>query len=120
MTLEDENKNVIRRFYEEFHNAGGSDERHPDVLNEIMDSNFVLDNPPAQGRDAFKKAVAEIYAKYPGMKVSYGPMVAEGDRVAVRWIVRNKQVSMTGMSIFILRNGKIVEGLNNFNIIEQR
>ncbi len=120
MTLEHENKKIIRRFYEEFHNAGASDERHPDALNEIMDSNFVLDNPPIHGREAFKQAVAEIYAKRPGMKTSYGVMIAEGDKVEVRWTAKSKEISMTGMGIFILRSGKIIESLNNWNIIESR
>ena len=52
------------------------------------------------------------------MKTSYGTMVAEGDKVAVRWRAKSKQITMTGITIFILRTGKIVEGLNNPNVIE--
>jgi len=110
-----ESKAVIRRFYEEFHNAGLSDKPHFDVLDEIMDPDFVLDNPPTRGRGAFKARVAELYAKHPDMKVGYRPMVAEGDRVAVRWTATGKDIDSNGITIFRLAHGKIVEGLNNYN-----
>jgi len=108
-------KAVIQRFYEEFHNAGRSDRPHPDILDEIMDPDFVLDNPPAHGRGQFKARVAELYAKHPDMKVGYGPMVAEGDRVAVRWTVTGKDIDLNGITISRLTHDKIVEGLSNYN-----
>ncbi len=111
---------IIRRFYQDFHNPGDRDGPNLNVLDEIMHADYTLDRPPTRGRESFKESVAELYAKHPDMKVSFGPMVAESDKVAVRWMVEGKQIRGDGMSIFQLAGGKIVKGWNNPNLEEIR
>ena len=63
--------------------------------------------------------------------VTIEDMVAEGDKVAARCSVRGKHsgdslgfaatnapVEFTGISIVRIRNGKIVEGWNNFDFMK--
>jgi len=119
----EQNKAVIRRFYEEFHGK-----RDLAVADEIIAIDFVLDNPPTHGREAFKQGVIALRSAFPDMQVAYENMIAEGDRVACRWIVRGthkgefqgiaptgRQVTMTGMSIFRIAGDKIVESWNDFD-----
>lgn len=97
----EENKSVIRRFYEEFHGR-----RNLAVADEIIADDFVLDNPPTRGREAFKQSVMLLRAAFPDMQVSYEHMISEGDKVAVRWTMRGTH---KGEFRGILPTGKHVE-----------
>ncbi|MDQ2921008.1 MAG: ester cyclase, partial [Acidobacteriota bacterium] len=67
---------------------------------------------------------------FPDVEVGVEDMIAEGDKVAARCSVRakhsgdhlglaasNAPVAFTGISIVRIRDGKIVEGWNNFDFM---
>ena len=122
MSIE-QNKAVIRRFYDEFHGK-----RDLAVADEIIATDFILDNPLTHGREAFKQGIIALRSAFPDMQVAYEDMIAEEDKVACRWIVRGthrgefqgiaptgRQVTMTGISIFRMTGGNIAESWNNFD-----
>ena len=95
-----ENKAVVRRFWEE-----GWNQQNPDRFDELMDDRYA----------AFERDwSAEIWAAYPDTHFDLSEMIAEGDRVVSRvvwsgthtgefWGVAPTGKKMTGDAIFIHR-----------------
>jgi steroid delta-isomerase-like uncharacterized protein len=116
----EENKALVRRFFEEMLNPGNAD---------LGDDLFAVDAVdhaafPGQvaGREGFKQAVRMVHGAFPGIRYTADDMIAEGDRVATRWTLRGthageflgipptgKQVTVTGINVLRFANGQIVE-----------
>jgi len=124
MSIE-ENKILVRRYFEEApHN--------PDVCDEIFASSFLFhtiqhasitqqtteSNP--QSEKAAYAWLALVWS--PNWQMTVDEMIAEGDRVMVRWTffgahegeysglpATHKQVTYSGINIFRVENGKIAE-----------
>jgi steroid delta-isomerase-like uncharacterized protein len=75
-----------------------------------------------------KQAYTRFHAAFPDVQVTIEDMVAEGDKVMVRLTTRGthqgefagipptgKQITMTGMEVVRIANGKIVERCANFD-----
>lgn len=118
MTIEENNKTSIRRFYDVY-NQG-----REDVLNEIIASDYLDYGPgePVRGLEGAKTNVQVLSTGFDQIHFVIDAIIAEGDTVAVRWTgamrhsgtffgiaPTNKHVSFTGMSMYRLKNGKIVE-----------
>jgi predicted ester cyclase len=116
----EENKAIARRFFEELPGS-------IDFLDEIVASDVVLDGD--RGLDALKHTASEWATGFPDGKYVVEDMVAEGDKVAVRWSFTgthtgewfglpptNKQVTFGGTHTLRIADGKIVEqrGHQNF------
>jgi steroid delta-isomerase-like uncharacterized protein len=113
-------KELVRRFARDVL-AGG----HPAAADEILTENFVLRLPglPAiEGREAFKRGLAEWQAAFPDWEISIEELIAEGDKVAGRWRCRGthrgplmgiaptgRRVSWTANDIFRIEAGRIAE-----------
>lgn len=115
----EENKAIVRR-YREIHNSNNLA-----ALDEIVDANIISHNglpglPP--GLEGGKMAHMVFVSAFPDSRVTTDDLVAEGDKVVERFTFRGtnngsfmgapptgKQVTATGMSIFRIANGKIVE-----------
>jgi len=119
MTVE-ENKALVRRWNDEIWCKG-----NVDAADEFMSTNYVF-NWAAPGmtsdRDGYKKAVAMQFAAFPDLRVTIDDMIAEGDKVVIRWTGNsthknefmgiaptNKKVKMTGISIVRIAGGKIMK-----------
>jgi steroid delta-isomerase-like uncharacterized protein len=118
MSLE-ENKEVVRRLY------GGLNESDLDVFDELLDPDYVHRSSPEYqfDRDGLKAAIINIIWKaFPDLRVTLEEVIAEGDKVVVRWTQRGthlgpfletpatgKRVEYSGINIFTVRSGKIVE-----------
>ena len=117
MSME-ENKTVIRRFYETI-NAGSVDQ-----IDQFFTSDYVDHNPQAPTPDlaGLKQLLAMIATAFPDFHLTAEDMRAEGDRVVARLSLSGtnqgsfmgipptgKQITTTGLSIFRLTNGKIAE-----------
>lgn len=118
--MTEQNKAIIQRCTEEVWFKGNLD-----VIDELVASNYLARNAaPGQppGRQGLKQAVAMFRDAFPDLQGTIEDIVAEGDRVVTRWTARgthrgefmsiaptNKQMSMTGISITRLADGKIVE-----------
>ena len=114
------NKALARRFTEDVwgsHNAG--------LLDELLSPDFVNHDPfpgTAGDREGEEKAIAIHSAAMADPEAKVEDLIAEGDRVAVRFSFRathkgtflgiaptRKRVTITGMNFYRIRGGKIVE-----------
>ena len=115
----EENKAIERRFMEEVWNQG-----RLEVADELFATDVVVHNypVPAPGVEGIKQVIAASRAGLPDTHMAMEDLVAEGDRVAVRWTYRGthrheflglpptgKQIILTGMHIDRFAGGKIVE-----------
>lgn len=122
-TIEQRNIAVVRRLVERFVNA--LDLR---VADEIFAADCVNHPPPPQppsGRDEIKRFVAELHEGFPGIRFEITHLIADGDLVALNLIGRgrhagayrriaatDRDVQLVAMSIFRMRDGRIVERHN--------
>jgi len=115
----EENKAIVRR-YREIHNSN-------DLagLDQIVDANIVSHSgvpgmPP--GLEGGKMVHNMFLSAFPDSQVTTDDLIADGDEVVERFTFRGtnkgsfmgapptgKQVTATGMSVFRIANGKIVE-----------
>lgn len=114
-----DNKEAVRRTVEEAINKG-----ELDVIDEVMDAGYVYHVPDNEvvGPDGFKLYVSMMRAALPDLKMTIEDMVAEGNTVASRFIIRGTHhghfmgVAPTGKKVEIseavfirFKNGKEVE-----------
>jgi steroid delta-isomerase-like uncharacterized protein len=126
-----ENEVLIRRWFEEVWNQGRA---------EAIDELFAADGiahglsddsgNPLRGPAGFKEFHAKFREAFPDLVVTVEDTIAEGDRIAARCTVRGRHsgdtlgfaatqapMQITGMTIVRIKDGKIVEGWNNFDFM---
>jgi steroid delta-isomerase-like uncharacterized protein len=118
-TQAEANKAIIRR-YRQAHNQNDMA-----ALDEIVAADLIthsqLPNVPA-GREGGKMVHQGSISAFPDGKTTTDDLIAEGDKVVERFTfvgthkgefmgipASGKQIRVTGMSIFLIANGKIVE-----------
>ena len=115
-----ENKRVIHRLYREVFA-----EWNLAVIEELISADFLGHGMPAgtpRGPEGIRQFYARMRAAFPDLWYWVEDMVAESDKVAVRWrwegthdgVFRDipptgKRVSLTGIVIYRLDGGKVVE-----------
>lgn len=125
MSVEDDNRAVVRRFFEELWNG-----RRLDLACELFADDCVTHQlrsgaePVASARDpeTLKGHVAEWLGAFPDLSFGVEEMVAEGDRVASRLLMRGthagawlgvaptgRRVSVRMFTVHRIAGGKIVE-----------
>lgn len=113
------NKTVVRRLIEEIN------KRNLTVIDEIISENYVNhDTFPGEpaGLEGVKKVLALFLNAFPDLHETTMSLIAEGDRVVHHWRSRathrgefrgipptNREVTMKGIEIFRVREGKITE-----------
>jgi ketosteroid isomerase-like protein len=74
------------------------------------------------GLDGVRKSTALYRALFDDLAFDVVDQVAEGDRVASRWVLtgsnRGRSVRLNGITISRLRDGRIVEDWNGFDSLE--
>ena len=130
-TLE-ENKALIRRWFEEVWNKGRA-EVIPEIFANDGIAHGLSDDPanPLVGPAGFLPFHGQFRGAFPNIEVVVEGQIAEGDLVATRCSVRgqhtgdhlgfaatNSSVDFTGMTITRIRDGKIVEAWNNFDFMK--
>ena len=122
----EENKSIVHRFYEEVFNR-----KNTAALDEFIDPQAVDHSAPvgAPGGIAGAKQFAGMFlAAFPDVRFTVEDLIAEGDQVVARLTQSGthrgvflglpptgKRVQVTGMEIFRLADGKIVEHWNNYD-----
>lgn len=123
------NKNIIRRLNEEVWERGNLA-----IVDELCasDAIFHTNDPLTPDYGSGPKALKQIFtlyrAAFPDTKVTLDDLIAEEDRVVTRWTARgthkgdllgtaptNKQVTVTGMDIYRIVDGKIKENWGNWD-----
>ncbi len=124
----EENKQLVRKLYEECWNKGKLD-----VIGQIVSSDCRLHDPvfPSLGAgvEGLRKHIQMNRAAFPDLHFKIDDMIAERDEVVVHWTGRGTQEgpflglaptkrtgSVSGTSICRIKNGKIVEGWTDWNV----
>ena len=129
--MSEENKALIRRWFEEVWNKGRA-EAIDEMFAEGAVAHGLADagGQELRGPAGFKPFFQTFRDAFPDIQVIVEDTVAEGDRVAARCTVRGrhqgdtlgfaataKPTEFTGMSIVRVKDGKIVEAWNNFDFM---
>lgn len=115
----EENKAIVRRFFDEVMNAHDAA-----AVDQILAPNFInhfAGMPPAD-RETVRRYLPMYPAAFPDVHTTLEEMLAEGDMVSVRFTLRGthqgefmgmpatgRSVTMSGMALFRLAGGQIVE-----------
>jgi len=119
--MSEENKAIVRRFWEEAFSTGNLA-----VVDEIFAPDYVHTTTGGRmghGTEHVKRNITRDRIGFPDFRFTIEDMIAEGDKVVVRWTARGthqgafrgipptgKQVTITGVEIHCVVGGKIVEG----------
>jgi steroid delta-isomerase-like uncharacterized protein len=113
-------KGVALRFFEEAFNRGNLD-----VIGELVHPDLVYHSPDGDidGLEGARQLVIAMRSDFPDFHVTAEDVLAEGDKVVVRFTdtgtyqgaefgatAMGKRVTWTGVDIFRIADGKIIEG----------
>jgi steroid delta-isomerase-like uncharacterized protein len=128
---EEENKAIVRRFFEEVINEGNLDR-----ADEFVTDNYVehQELPGAEGREGIgiaKAFLSMMRGAFPDFRFEVEDVIAEGDRVAARVSVSGthlgemmglaptgKKVKTSGIEVFRLERGKMAEHWATFAALD--
>lgn len=122
-----DNHSIIRRLYEEIWNK-----RKLEVLSELVSPSHALHGPNFSGSsigpEAYKRQILQFVEAFPDLRWTIEDTVAENDKVVVMWTftgthkgeyrgvpASNKKVSVDGITIHELANGKIMDSYANWD-----
>jgi steroid delta-isomerase-like uncharacterized protein len=127
MATEEHNKTVVRRFYE------GLNTRNLAVIDELIAPDFVDHSAPPghlPGPQGMHQTVTMFLSAFPDLHWTIEDAVAEGNKVVLRLTARGthrgafqgipptgKQVTVTGLIISRLADGKIAEEWANRDVL---
>lgn len=115
MDTEAKNKAVVRHMYEDILNTG-----RLELLGEVISDRYI-GNAGEKGPEGAAKSVGAVLKAFPDVKWKIEDLLADGDKVAVRWIwdgthtgqfqdypVTGNKVHNSAMVIYQLAEGKII------------
>lgn len=123
----EENKSLVRRFFEE-----GPSKGNLSAANELLSPDFSMHIPlPAPpGTEGINEVITTCRAAFEHLNVTIEDLIAEGDKVTARFTARGihkgdfmglpatgRQITMTGIEIFRIKDGKIVELWGEVNLV---
>jgi steroid delta-isomerase-like uncharacterized protein len=128
--MSEANKQLARRWFEEVWNQ--KNEAAIDSMYSPECQNHGFPNPDSvlHGPEAFKVVHRNFCGAFPDLHVTVEDVIAEGDRVAIRWSVEmthlgdhlgfpvtGKRGRLSGSSFTVIRDGQIQEGWNQMDIL---
>lgn len=122
-------KVIVRRYFEEILDGGNLD-----LVDEIFDPQYVLHDPNApeevRGLEGAKQFVGVFRSAFPDIAHTIEDQIAEGDKVVTRLRARathkgelmglpptGEEVTVEGISIWRIANGKIKECWFNYDAL---
>ncbi len=120
-----QNKTLARRWFDDLFSRGDLD-----AANEILSADFIdhLPREEERGLEELKHYATMYRSAFPDIRDTVEEVVAEGDKVVVRWTSRGthqgefmgvaptgRQVTFTGMRLFRIAENKIVESWVNID-----
>lgn len=127
--MSEENKRLVRRLVEEVWN-----QENLAALDELLASDYVRHDPSwpdeVRGPEGFKQYASTVQAACPDGRFTVEDLIAEGDKVVIRWTLKGthqgeflgilptwRDVTLTGISILRIQEGKIVEGWGGYDTL---
>jgi steroid delta-isomerase-like uncharacterized protein len=126
--MSERNKELVRRCIEQALNTGNLN-----VVDEVLANDYVYREPTVgerRGREGFKQLITMYRTAFPDVRLTVEQQIAEGDLVVTRWTARgthrgelfgaaptNKQVTVQGIVISRISNGKIVEEVESYDAL---
>src|SRR6266496_2718980 len=125
----EENKALARRFIEEGFSTGNLA-----LADEIVATNFANYDPGTpplpSGPEGYKQLVTAYRTAYSDLQLTIEDLVAEGDKVGVRWSARGthtgqlgdipptgKQMMVAGISVLTIAGGRVAEQYTNWDTL---
>jgi steroid delta-isomerase-like uncharacterized protein len=122
------NKALVRRLYDEVFHQGNLA-----LIDELFSPSYVRHAPPGpevRGRTEAERLCALIRTTFPDVHYTLEDMIAEGDKVVLRWSARGthkgdflgvaptgKAVTMSGTVTFLIRAGKVEEEWSHWDAL---
>jgi steroid delta-isomerase-like uncharacterized protein len=125
MDKSETNLNVVQRFYSAYNNKDAK------ILDELIADDYVDHGhqPPGQGVQGARSDQREIAGAFQDARFDIDEMIAADDRVVVRWTLHathtgpfaglpptQKKITVGGISLYRLRDGKITETRNQADL----
>ena len=127
--MSEHNKAIVRRLFTELWNNGNLL-----VADELFAPNYAHYDPSTpdfgRGPDSEKKRAALYRTAFPDLHLTIEDVIAEGETVMTRWSCRGthkgdlngiaptgKNITITGLTVARVSNGKIVEGYVNWDAL---
>ena len=127
--MSEHNKAIVRRLFTELWNNGNLL-----VADELFAPNYAHYDPSTpdfgRGPDSEKKRAALYRTAFPDLHLTIEDVIAEGETVMTRWSCRGthkgdlngiaptgKHITITGLTVARVSNGKIVEGYVNWDAL---
>lgn len=118
MTIE-ENKNIVQRWLSDLWSQGDLA-----VADQVLAADYIRHDRelPLKGPEAYKRFVKAYREVFPDLEFTDEHMVAEGDKVYVRWKARvslkgGKQGEIIGTDLLRIVDGKIMESWPLFDAL---
>jgi steroid delta-isomerase-like uncharacterized protein len=123
----EENKAIVRRFFDE-----GPSKGNLSTADELLSPDFVIHVPlpSSPGIKGMNEIITACRAAFEHLNVTVEDMIAEGDNVAARFTAHGmhkgdfmglpatgKPITMTGIEIFRIKDGKICELWGEANLL---
>ena len=125
----DQNKVIARRFYDECWNQGNVERLDQYVAKDCRYHDPVFPSLTS-GLDNLKNHISMCRKAFPDLRFSLDDMIAERDEVVVHWTANGthqgqflgvaptrKTASVSGTSIYRIKNQKIVEQFADWNLL---
>ncbi len=134
MSIE-ENKQLVRRFYDELWNNGNLDVIDQYTAADMIEheseyADQLLSLSSATGLEGLKQTTEALRQAFPDVRFTVEDQIAEGDKVLTRWQAvatqsgslgplppSGKHVTATGVYIDRIANGKIVEEWEEWDVL---
>ncbi len=126
--LQSENKALIRRWFEEVWNRGRSDLIDQFRAHDAASSGLGEGGSVTRGEEPFRTFHSNLLETFPDLRIRIEDILAEGDKVAVRFTAEGthqgntlgpeptgRKVTFGGIIIVRIANGKIVESWNSLD-----
>lgn len=127
--MSEENKALVRRWFEEVFNQQDFDVAEEIVAQDHVDHDPTLPDTPS-GPEGVKQSVSLYHGAFPDAHITVEDQIAEGDLVATRWTGRGthqgdlmgvppggNRVTVAGITINRISGGKIVESWDSYDAL---
>ena len=126
--MSDQHRAIVHRWFEEVWNQGKES-----TIDELLHPDAVIHGFPepdsVTGREGYKAGYRKLHAAFSNIHMTVDDVISEGDTVAVRWTASmhhtgdgfgfpptGEPVRIEGMSIVRLRDGRLIEGWNAYDL----